>query len=119
MLSRDDPIIFFFDAAMVNRSDTIFPILATASEFDRLMALSIATGRPLIFVTTPLELQLIDHWKEKAKEFDPKNPLLTKLRNWCRGAEGRGMVQEFPDMRYTGFAHQYLILSQVSYVCAA
>jgi hypothetical protein len=117
LLSRDDPIFFFLEACMLYNSKSIFPSDASAVEYARVRALSAATGRPIIFFTTPLELQLIDQWKKEAKDFAIANgharPKSTNLRYWCRGAEGRGIAKYFPNMRYTGFAHQYMVLSQV------
>lgn len=72
------------------------------------MALAATTGRPVIFVSTPFEAQIVNDCKEKEG-----GNVVFNLRNWCRAVEGKGIVQEFEGMRWTGFAHQFFELSQV------
>ena len=83
------------------------------------MGIAVPTNRPIIFVSTPLEYQVADDWKEKRKAVargknDGRQPDKPNFRNWIHAAEGKGIVKTHPDFRCNTFAHQYLILNQVS-----
>jgi hypothetical protein len=113
------PIFFIFDAGMIHASDRIFPFLAGRAQIARLMGMAVPTDRPVIFVSTPLEYQVADDWKEKRKaekraKGEESLPETPNFRNWINAAEGKGFVKKYPNLRCDTFAHQYLILNQVS-----
>lgn len=113
----DQPTFFIFDASVIDASNAIFPDHAFASDIKRLMGLAAPTNSPAIFVTTPLEFQVLDDWKEKRKaevRDSGEDPERSNLRNWIKAAEGKGIVSSYPDLRFNTYAHQYLVLDQVS-----
>jgi len=103
---------------MIDASDKIFPEFAKPIEFARLMGMALPMSKPIVFISSPLELQVVDDWKEKRKEEErvTKSPFTAKpnLKYWCAGAEGKGVVKSFPNMRWNAFAHFYPVLDQVS-----
>ena len=116
----DHPILLSFDASMVDQSYQIFPQQASKRHYARLMAMSDPNRPPIIFTTTPLEHQILDSWKEKAKKAatrdDPdSHPDSHNLRNWSKAADGQGMVKQYADIRCRGFVHQYFVMSQVRF----
>jgi hypothetical protein len=115
----DRPNLFMFDAAMVDKSDLLFPFQADHRQYARLMSLSAPSDAPVIFGTSPLEHQLLDSFKEKAKKADPSGVIPDKpnLRNWTRAGEGRGIVKRYRNIRGRSFAHQQFVVSQVRISC--
>jgi hypothetical protein len=115
--SGDIPIFVQVDAGTLHHmGELLYVRFADRLQYARLAALAKATGRPLIFVTTFLELQAADYRKkEDAGAILPNGKFeILNLRFWGKGGDGRGIVKEFRDMRCSDFGHQHLVVPQVS-----
>jgi hypothetical protein len=108
----DNPIFFMLCAGMLHHFARFLPHDADSTVFERLMAFAKATGRPIIFVTTFLELQIADSRKRIEKNW--KKGVVLNLQHWGHAAEGRAIVKEFEGMRWSAFAVQYAVVDQVS-----
>jgi hypothetical protein len=110
--ASDTPHYLFLDAAGINDLNKVFPVAPNRRQATLLSSLFGSSGtRPVIIVTTPLELMLLDHVKEtpeKGKDIKPK------IKDFVNLGYGNLVVASYPSMRTDWYLYQPFILENVS-----
>lgn len=110
--TSDAPQCLFLDAAAINELNKVFPVAPTARQSILLSSLFASTkARPLIIVTTPLEVMLLDHIKETPENGKVVKP---KIKDFVNLGYGNLVVASYPSMRTAWYLYQPFILEAVS-----
>jgi len=107
-----DAHFMFLDAAAINYLNDGFPINPSRKQAAFLTSLFAAsTTRPIVLVTTPLELMILDHVKEAPENGKKIKP---RIREFVNVGRGSLVVQSYADMRSNWYSYQPFILKDVS-----
>lgn len=102
----------FLDAAGINHLNEVFPINPSRKQAAFLTSLFAAsTTRPIVLVTTPLELMILDHVKETPEKGKVIKP---RIRDFVNVGRGSLVVQSYADMRSNWYSYQPFTLKDVS-----
>lgn len=103
---NDQPDFLFCDAGMIgNDMHQIFNKNADVSIYKRYEGLSPKSAqRTLIFAATPVEMQILNHFKEVKKK------QLACFPVWSKALEGPGTIKQYEDMRAASYLHQEFLV---------
>lgn len=111
--SSRSPHYVFMDAATIDALAATFPKRPSDKQFIRLLALSpFGDVAPLVIVTTPLELMLLD--KLRGAHVRGKKVSKPKVGEFCRAGWGQLVIQSYPNMRTTFYLFQPFTIAEVS-----
>lgn len=103
------PIFRLLDASALARFHVSHPKAISIARYVWFEWLSERRGaRPVIFITTPYEIAVLDAWKELDKKNEPDMSLFTRI------GPGKAVVKQFDGMRHMDYLFQTTTLSKVS-----
>jgi len=107
---NDQPDFLFCDAGMIGKEmHHVFNINADPNIYRRYEGLSPKNAqKQLIFAATPVELQILNHYKEVGKK------QLACFPAWSKALEGPGTTKQYEDMRAASYLHQEFLVPIVS-----
>ena len=108
---NDQPDFLFSDVGMIgNELHQVFNANADPSIDKRYEGLSQKNiNRQLIFAATPVEMQILNHYKEVREKSLACFPL------WSKASEGPGTTKQYEDMRTASYLHQEFLVPIVSF----
>lgn len=107
---NDQPDFLFSDVGMIgNQIHNVFNAQADSSIYKRYEGLSQKNAnRQLIFATTPVEIQILNDYKEGREK-----PLKC-FPSWVKALEGTGTTKQHEDLRAASYLYQEFFVPMVS-----